>query len=84
MPKYLIERQASGIGNLSERGLQALSLKSNRVLEELGPKDPVAPQLRQRRPAMLRLHLAQRGHDPRARGARPVPAHTHHGGQDHN
>jgi len=38
MPKYLIERQASGIGNLSERGLQALSLKSNRVLEEMGPK----------------------------------------------
>lgn len=38
MPKYLIERKAPGIGSLSDRDLQALSLKSNRVLEELGPK----------------------------------------------
>lgn len=37
MPKYLIQRDAPGIGTLSERELQALSLKSNRVLEQLGP-----------------------------------------------
>lgn len=38
MPKYLIERKAPGVGSLSARDLQAMSLKSNRVLEELGPK----------------------------------------------
>lgn len=36
MPKYLIERDAPGLGDLSERDLQAMALKSNRVLEELG------------------------------------------------
>lgn len=38
MPKYLIEREAPGIGSLSARDLQAMSLKSNRVLEELDPR----------------------------------------------
>ena len=37
MPRYLIERDAPGIGSLSQRDLQAMALKSNRVLEELGP-----------------------------------------------
>lgn len=36
MPKYLIERDVPGLGDLSERDLQALALKSNRVLSELG------------------------------------------------
>ncbi|HYW35214.1 MAG TPA: DUF4242 domain-containing protein [Balneolaceae bacterium] len=36
MPKYLIERDAPGVGNLSARDLQALSLKSNKVLKEMG------------------------------------------------
>ncbi len=37
MPKYLIERDVPGIGKMSARDLQALSLKSNRVLHEMGP-----------------------------------------------
>ena len=36
MPKYLIERDVPGLGGLSERDLQAMALKSNRVLNELG------------------------------------------------
>lgn len=37
MPKYLIERDIPGMGKLSKRDLQAIALKSNRVLHELGP-----------------------------------------------
>ncbi len=35
MPKYLIERDVPGIGDLQERDLQAMALKSNRVLSEM-------------------------------------------------
>ncbi len=35
MPKYLIERDVPGMGNLTDRDLQALALKSNRVLNEM-------------------------------------------------
>lgn len=35
MPKYLIERDVPGIGKLSNRDLQAMSLKSNKVLRNL-------------------------------------------------
>lgn len=38
MPKYLIERDVPGLGQFSERDLQALSLKSVRVLHGLGPE----------------------------------------------
>lgn len=37
MSKYLIERNVPGIGQLSERDIQAIALKSNRVLAEMGP-----------------------------------------------
>ncbi len=37
MPKYLIERDVPGLGKLSTRDLQAMAIKSNRVLEEQGP-----------------------------------------------
>lgn len=37
MPKFLIERHVPGVGSLSERDFQAMAIKSNRVLEELGP-----------------------------------------------
>jgi len=37
MPKYLIERNIPGAGQLSERDLIAASKKSNRVLKSLGP-----------------------------------------------
>jgi hypothetical protein len=38
MPKFLIERDIPGIQNMSTRDLQAISLKSRNVLEELGPR----------------------------------------------
>ncbi len=38
MPKYLIERQIPGAGNLSASELAAISQKSSQVLQELGPR----------------------------------------------
>jgi len=38
MPKYVIERELPGAGNLSGAELQAISQKSNKVLAELGPE----------------------------------------------
>ena len=37
MPKYLIEREIPGLGNLTVAELQGLSAKSCGVLRELGP-----------------------------------------------
>ena len=37
MPKYVIEREIPGAGNLSTEGLQAISQTSCNVLTELGP-----------------------------------------------
>ena len=38
MPKYLIEREVPGVGNLSEQDVQGLSQKSCDVLQKLGPQ----------------------------------------------
>lgn len=38
MPKYLIEREIPGAGNLKAEELQAISQKSCGVLQGLGPK----------------------------------------------
>ena len=38
MPKYVIEREISGAGNLSPAELQAISQKSCGVLREMGPQ----------------------------------------------
>lgn len=38
MPKFLIEREIPGAGDLTMNELQAISAKSCNVLEELGPK----------------------------------------------
>ncbi len=38
MPKYVIERDINGAGNLTSKELTAISQKSCSVLEELGPK----------------------------------------------
>jgi hypothetical protein len=37
MPKYVIEREIPGAGQLSQNDLQAISQKSCNVLSELGP-----------------------------------------------
>lgn len=36
MPKFVIERDIPGAGNLTERDLKALSQKSRKVISELG------------------------------------------------
>ena len=38
MPKYMIERELPGAGNLTEAELQAISEKSNQVIGTLGPE----------------------------------------------
>jgi len=38
MPKYVIEREIPGAGNLSPQDLQAVSQKSCSVLQNLGPQ----------------------------------------------
>jgi Nickel responsive protein SCO4226-like len=38
MPKYVIERELPGAGNLSAEELQGISTKSNHVISELGPE----------------------------------------------
>lgn len=37
MPKYLIERDIPNAGELSDRDLQAIAIKSNKTHAELGP-----------------------------------------------
>lgn len=37
MPKYVIEREVPGVGNLSARDQKAAALNSTRALRELGP-----------------------------------------------
>ena len=38
MPKYIIERELPGAGNLSDQEIQGISQKSCQVLGELGPQ----------------------------------------------
>lgn len=38
MPRYVIERELPGAGNLTQEQLQGISQKSCSVLDELGPK----------------------------------------------
>lgn len=38
MPKYIIEREIPGVGNLSPAELQAISQKSCSILNEMGPQ----------------------------------------------
>lgn len=38
MPKYVIEREIEGAGNLTKNDLHGIAQKSCSVLEELGPK----------------------------------------------
>jgi len=38
MPKYVIERDLPGAGELSSEDLQSIAAKSNQVIAELGPE----------------------------------------------
>ena len=49
MPKYLIEREIPGAGALTASDLQGIAQKSCGILSDMGPKNPVAGKLRNRR-----------------------------------
>ncbi len=38
MPKYVIEREIPGAAKLTQRDLQAIAIKSNKVLDEMGSR----------------------------------------------
>jgi hypothetical protein len=38
MPKFVIEREIPGLGNLSDEEVKAISRKSNEILTSLGPE----------------------------------------------
>jgi hypothetical protein len=38
VPKYVIEREVPGVGQLSAEEIQAISQQSNKVIAELGPE----------------------------------------------
>ncbi len=71
MPKYVIEREIPGAGNLSPAQLQAISQKSCGVLNNLGPQiqwiesyvtdDKIYCIYRAPNEAMVREHAAQGG-----------------------
>ena len=71
MPKYVIEREIPGAGNLSPAQLQAISQKSCGVLNNLGPQiqwiesyvtdDKIYCVYRAPNEAMIREHAAQGG-----------------------
>ena len=67
MPKYLIEREIPGAGNLSQPELQGISQTSCGVLQKMGPQIQWVRKLRDRRQGLLRLHRAERRDDSRAR-----------------
>ncbi len=58
MPKFVIEREVPGAGNLTDAQIREISQKSNKVLKEAGLRHPMDPKLRHRRQGVLRLHRA--------------------------
>jgi len=73
MPKFVIERDIPGAGDLTRDQLREISQTSCRVLAKLGYTNPVDRELRDRRQNLLHLSLAERRSDPGARGTRRVP-----------
>jgi hypothetical protein len=59
MPKYVIEREIPGAGNLKPEELQAISQKSCGVLKKHGTTNPVGGKLCDPGQDLLRLHRAQ-------------------------
>jgi hypothetical protein len=56
MPKYVIERDIPNVGDVTPDQVIAISQKSCSVLNNLGPKNPVAAQLCNSGQDLLRLH----------------------------
>ncbi len=58
MPKYVIEREIPGAGNLSGEDLQGVSQTSCNVLNQLGTQISMGAELRYKRQNLLRLYRA--------------------------
>ncbi len=59
MPKFVIEREIPGAGNLSTQELQAISQKSCGVLQNMGPQIQWVQSYVTGRQSLLCLHRAQ-------------------------
>ena len=84
MPRYLIERNIPGAGNLSPEELQAISQKSCSVLSDLGPQIQWV-QSYVSGDKITCIYIAPRRGD--GAGARPpgrLPGRRRAGGQDHH
>ena len=73
MPKYVIERDLPGAGQLSGDELQAISQKSVEVLDSMAGRAQWLESYRHRRQAVLRLHRRRRGDRARSTPMRRVP-----------
>ena len=62
MPKYVIERDVPGAGDLTDAQLREIVAKISGGLERNGAKNPVAPQLRHRQQSVLRVPRSRRSH----------------------
>ena len=82
MPKYVIERLIPGAGKMTADELKAISMRSCDVLNQMGPRDPVDPELRHGQQDLLRLHRAERGDGARARAHGRVPGESRRVGED--
>jgi hypothetical protein len=59
MPKYVIEREIPGVGNLKPEELQAISQKSCGVLNNMGTTNSVGGKLCDPGQDLLHLYCAQ-------------------------
>jgi hypothetical protein len=73
MPKYVIERELAGIGNITHDQVLDLAQKSCSVLDRLGPKIQWLHSYVTADTILLHLHRAQRRDDPCPRHPRRLP-----------
>ena len=79
MPKFVIEREVPGAGNLTDAELQAISQKSVDVIKGNGPGDSMAAELRNGRQDLLRVSGSRRKCNTRACKAGRLSRESHIG-----
>ena len=77
MPKYLIEREIPGAGQMSASDLQAVSRRSCEVIRNLGPDLYWIESFVTKDKVLLHLHRPGRGTHPEARGAGRFSGQSH-------
>ena len=84
MPKYLIERDIPGAGNLTRDELREISQLSCSVFVQTGLRNSVDRKFRNPRQNLLHLPGPQRCLDQRARSSRWIPRESNlRRGQNH-